>query len=128
METARFQGAIDYAEAALNLWHGLTYHELGEYAQALDNSHASEAREPVCDAPEQVREEFLHNRALASLRLHDMDQGITTLRAVIPQALSMGNEQELVEAREAYHMMQFLAAGESLAPAPALKDLLKVHD
>lgn len=124
----RFPGAIDYAEAALNLWDGLTYHELGEYAQALDDSHAGNPEEPICDAPEQVRGEFLQNRALASLRLHDMDQGVTTLRAAIPQALSMGNEQELVEAREAYHMMQFLHPGDSTAPVLELKDLLKKHD
>jgi transcriptional regulator with XRE-family HTH domain len=127
-ETFRFPGTIDYAETALNLWDGLAYHELGEYAQALDNSNASNPEESVCDAPEQVRGEFLQNRALASLRLHDMDQGITTLRAVIPQALSMGNEQELVEAREAYHMMQFLSPGEPTTPANELKDLLKKHD
>jgi transcriptional regulator with XRE-family HTH domain len=127
-ETSRFSGTIDYVEVALTLWDGLTYHELSEYAQALDNSHADNSKEPVCDASEQVRGEFLHNRALASLRLHDMDQGITTLRAVIPQVLSMGNEQELVEAREAYHMMQFLAPGESPTLAQEMKDLMKRHD
>ena len=127
-EAFGFPGTIDYAEAALNVWDGLTYYELGEYAQALDNSCAGNPQELVCDAPEQVRGEFLQNRALASLRLHDMKQSITTLRAVIPQALSMGNEQELVEAREAYHMMQFLLPGESTTPAQELKDLLKKHD
>lgn len=127
-EQALFHGSIDYVEAALNLWDGITYHELGEYAQALDDSQPGSREEPVCDAPEQVRGEFLQNRALASLRLHDMDHGITTLRSVIPQALSMGNEQELVEAREAYHMMQFLLPGESVTPAQELKDLLKKHD
>jgi hypothetical protein len=126
--TFRFPGAIDYAEAALNLWDGLAYHELGEYAQALDASHSGNPDEPICDAPEQVRGEFLQNRALASLRLHDMDQGVTTLRAAIPQALSMGSEQELVEAREAYHMMQFLRPANSTTPALELKDLLKKHD
>lgn len=123
-----FSGSIDYAEAALNLWHGITYHELGEYVQALDNSRPGSREEPVCDAPEQVRGEFLHNRALASLRLHDMDQGITTLRAAIPQALSMGNERDLVEAREAYHMMQFLAPNEPATSNRELRDLLKKHD
>ena len=123
-----FPGASNYIEAALNLWEFLTYYELGEYAQALDNSRTGRPEEPICDAPEQVRGEFLENRALAALRLHDMDQGITTLRAAIPQALSMGNEQELVEAHEAYHMMQFLIPGETLTPAQELKDLLKTHD
>ncbi len=127
-ESWHFAGAIDYAEAALSIWDGLTYHELGEYARALDNACSGEQKESVCDAPEQVRGAFLQNRALASLRLHDMDHGVTTLRAAIPQAFSMGNEQELVEAREAYHMMQFLLPGESLASARELKDLLKKHD
>lgn len=127
-EAFSFPVTIDYAEAALSLWDGLIYQELDEYAQALDNSRFSDRAEPVCDAPQHVRGEFLHNRALASLRLHDMDQGITTLRAVIPQALSMGNEQELVEAREAYHVMQFLSSGESTTPAKELRDLLKKHD
>ena len=123
-----FPGASNYIEAALNLWEFLTYYELGEYAQALDNLRTGRPEEPICDAPEQVRGEFLENRALAALRLHDMDQGITTLRAAIPQALSMGNEQELVEAHEAYHMMQFLIPGETLTSAQELKDLLKTHD
>lgn len=123
-----FPGPIDYATAALNLWHGLTYHELSEYAHVLDNSGVNNSENPISDAPEQVREEFLQNRALASLRLHDMDRSITTLRAAIPQALSMGDEQELVEARSAYHMMQFLVPGETATHAQELKDLLKTHD
>jgi transcriptional regulator with XRE-family HTH domain len=127
-EDARFSGSIDYADVALTLWDGLTYYELGEYALALDNAHMGKSKEPVCDAPEQIREEFLHNRALASLRLHDMDQRVTTLRAAIPQALSMGNEQELIEARAAYHMMQFLTPGDSAASTQELKDLLMRHD
>lgn len=127
-ETFRFPGAIDYAETALTLWDGLIYYELGEYALALDNSPAGNPAEPICEATEQVRGEFLQNRALAALPLHDMDQGITILRAAIPQALSMGNEQDLVEAREAYQMMQFLASSETTASAQELKDLLKMHD
>lgn len=127
-ELLHFPGPIDYVKTALILWDGLTHHELGAYAQALDDLNAGSAEEPVCDAPEQVREEFLQNRALAALRLHDMDHGITTLRAAIPQALSMGDEQELVEAREVYHMMQFLSPGNAPAPAQKLKDLFKKHD
>ncbi|HEY0754477.1 MAG TPA: helix-turn-helix transcriptional regulator [Ktedonobacteraceae bacterium] len=124
-----FPGTIDYARTALNLWDGLTYHELDTYAQVLNSSRTDNPyEEPVCDGPEEVREEFLHNRALASLRLHDMEQGITTLRAAIPQALSLGNEQELVEVRKAYHMTQFLIPGESSRPAQEVKDLLKKHD
>ena len=129
-EFHRFPPALDYAEAALNLWDGITYHELREYAQALDNLRPEITEEPVCDAPEQVRLEFLPNRALAALRLHDMDQAITTLRATVPQALSLGGEQELLEAREAYHLMQFILPADSF-PLPTtieLKDLLRKHD
>jgi|SRR5579883_1323632 transcriptional regulator with XRE-family HTH domain len=127
-ELHHFPPSIDYAEAALNLWDGITYHELTEYAQALDASQPNSQEKPVCDAPEPVRLEFLPNRALASLRLHDMDQEITTLRASLPQALSLGNEQELLEARKAYHLVQFLQPGEVPAPVAELKDLLKKHD
>jgi len=123
-----FSDTIDYATTALNLWDGLAYHELGEYAHMLDSSGAGNAEAPISDVPERIREEFLQNRALASLRLHDMDQSVTTLRAAIPQALSMGSEQELVEARNAYHMMQFLVSSDSIVPAQELKDLLKTHD
>lgn len=125
---SHFPDTIDYATTALNLWDGLTYHELSSYAHVLDSSGKSNPELPISDAPEQVREEFLQNRALASLRLHDMDQSITTLRAAIPQALSLGSEQELVEARSAYHMMQFLAPGDPGAPMQELKDLLQTHD
>ena len=127
-EFHHFPPALDYAEAALNLWDGITYHELGEYAQTLDRLKPGIAEEPVCDGPEQVRMEFLPNRALASLRLHDMDQAITTLRASIPQALSLGGEQELLEARKAYHLMQFILPGDSLSSSAELKDLLRTHD
>lgn len=123
-----FPETIDYAEAALNLWDGLTYYELGEYVQALDSSRLDATEEPVCDAPEPIRAEFLHNRALASLRLHDMDHGITTLRAAIPQVLSTSDEQKLVETREAYQVMQFLLPADSSTHAQELKDLLKMHD
>ena len=57
-----------------------------------------------------------------------MDQDVTTLRAAIPQALSMGNEQELVEAGAAYHTLQFLLPGAALPTAKELKDLFRVHD
>lgn len=120
--------SIDYAEAALNLWDGITYHELSEYAQALDASQPGSRERPVCDAPEPVRLEFLPNRALAALRLHDMKQAVTTLRANLPQALSLGSEQELLEAREAYHLVQFLLPANSTSPVTELKDLLKKHD
>ena len=123
-----FPPALDYAEAALNLWDGITYHELGEYAQTLDSLRPGTAEEPVCDGPEQVRMEFLPNRALASLRLHDMDQAITTLRASIPQALSLGGEQELLEARKAYHLIQFILPADSLSSSAEIKDLLRTHD
>lgn len=127
-EFQHFPPALDYAEAALNLWDGITYHELGEYAQTLDSLKPGIAEEPVCDGPEQVRMEFLPNRALASLRLHDMDQAITALRASIPQALSLGGEQELLEARKAYHLMQFILPGDPLSSSAELKDLLRTHD
>jgi transcriptional regulator with XRE-family HTH domain len=123
-----FPPALDYAEAALNLWDGITYHELGEYAQTLDSLRPGTVEEPVCDGPEQVRMEFLPNRALASLRLHDMDQAITTLRASIPQALSLGGEQELLEARKAYHLIQFILPADSLSSSAEIKDLLRTHD
>jgi transcriptional regulator with XRE-family HTH domain len=127
-EVLHYPVHLDYVETALNLWDGLAYHELSEYARTLDSLAPGKANERVCDAPEQIRGEFLHNRALASLRLHDMDHGITTLRAAIPQALSMGNEQELVEAREIYHMMQFLSPGEAPVAGQELKDLFRTHD
>jgi transcriptional regulator with XRE-family HTH domain len=130
-ETAEFRHfppTLDYAEAALNLWDGMIYHELDEYAQTLDSLRPGTTEEPVCDAPEQVRVEFLPNRALASLRLHDMNQAITTLRASIPQVLSLGGEQELLEARKAYHLMQFTLPGDSLSSSAELKDLLRIHD
>lgn len=127
-EFHHFPPSIDYTEAALNLWDGITYHELTEYAQALDDSQPGSRERSVCDAPEPVRLEFLPNRALAALRLHDMDQAITTLRASLPQALSLGSEQELLEAREAYHLVQFLLPADSATPIAELKDLLKKHD
>lgn len=127
-EFHHFPPALDYAEAALNLWDGITYHELREYAQALDNLRPEIAEEPVCDAPEQVRMEFLPNRALAALRLHDMNPAITTLRATIPQVLSLGDEQALLEAREAYHLMQFILPSDSRPATIELKDLLRKHD
>jgi transcriptional regulator with XRE-family HTH domain len=123
-----FPPILDYAEAALNLWDGMIYHELDEYAQTLDNLRPGTTEEPVCDAPEQVRLEFLPNRALASLRLHDMDQAISTLRASIPQVLSLGGEQELLEARKAYHLMQFTLPADSRSASSELKDLLRIHD
>ncbi len=128
LEFHHFPSSFDYTETALNIWDGVTYHELREYAQALDNSRPDNSEERVCDAPEQIRLEFLPNRALAALRLHDMNQAITTLRATIPQALSLGGEPELLEARQAYHLMQFLLPTESLTPRAELKDLLKKHD
>lgn len=127
-EFRHFPPTLDYAEAALNLWDGMIYHELDEYAQTLDSLRPGTTAEPVCDAPEQVRLEFLPNRALASLRLHDMNQAITTLRASIPQVLSLGGEQELLEARKAYHLMQFILPGDSLSHGVELKDLLRIHD
>lgn len=127
-DTIHYPVHLDYVETALNLWSGLIYHELGEYARALDSLSPGKANERVSDAPAQIRGEFLQNRALAALRLHDMDHGITMLRAAIPQALSMGNEQELVEAREIYHMMQFLSPGEAPAAGQELKDLFRTHD
>lgn len=123
-----FPPALDYVEAALSLWDGITYHELHEYAQALDSLRPEITEGPVCDAPEQVRMEFLPNRALASLRLHDMDQAVTTLRAAVPQVLSLGDEQALLEAGEAYHLMQFMLPGEVLPATVQLKDLLRKHD
>jgi transcriptional regulator with XRE-family HTH domain len=127
-EIEHFPTTLDYAATALNLWEGLTFHELDVYAHILDNLHPSETVKSISDAPEEVRLEFLPNRALAALRLHDMNQAITTLRAVIPQAMSMGNEQELVEAREIYHIMQFLLSSDAIHPATNLKDLLQKHD
>jgi len=127
-EFRQFPPILDYAEAALNLWDGMIYHELDEYAQTLDNLRPGTIEEPVCDAPEQVRLEFLPNRALASLRLHDMDQAISTLRASIPQVLTLGGEQELLEARKAYHLMQFTLPADSRSTSSELKDLLRIHD
>lgn len=128
VEFRHFPPILDYAEAALNLWDGVTYHELDEYAQTLDSLRPGTVEEPVCDGPEQVRLEFLPNRALASLRLHDMDQAISTLRASIPQALTLGGEQELLEARKAYHLMQFTLPAGSPSTSSELKDLLRIHD
>jgi transcriptional regulator with XRE-family HTH domain len=127
-EITHFPGSIDYAEIALQIWESVMYHELNEYAQELDSVQSATHLEAVCDAPEPFRQEFLHNRALASLRLHDMAESITTLRTAVPQALSLGNEQTLVEAHQIYHMMQFLQVGEPTSPASELKDLLKKHD
>jgi transcriptional regulator with XRE-family HTH domain len=127
-EIVHYPVHLDYVETALTLWDGLIYHELGKYAHTLDSLAPGKTNERVCDAPAQVRGEFLHNRALAALRLHDMDHGITTLRAAIPQALSLGNEQELVEAREIYQMMQFLSSGEAPTTGQELKDLFRTHD
>jgi len=126
-EIELFPTTLDYSATALNLWESLTFHELDVYAHVLDNLHPTENIQ-VSDAPEEVRLEFLTNRALAALRLHDMGQAITTLRAVIPQAMSMGNEQELVEAREIYHIMQFLLRADTIQPTTNLKDLLQKHD
>jgi transcriptional regulator with XRE-family HTH domain len=119
---------IDYATDALNLWNSLMQHELGEYARTLGNLRAPDELEAVYDAPELVRQEFLTNRALAALRLHDMNQAITNLRAAIPAALSLGDEQELVQAREAYHLMQFLLPVHPGSADGELKDMLKKHD
>lgn len=128
LEFHHFPPSIDYTETALNIWDGVTRHELQEYAQALDDSRPASSEEPIYDAPEQVRMEFLPNRALAALRLHDMDQAITTLRVTIPQALSLGDEAELLETHRAYHLMQFLLPGDDDPPRAELKDLLKKHD
>jgi transcriptional regulator with XRE-family HTH domain len=123
-----FPSTIDYASTALNLWDGITHDKLDEYARTLDDLRPSGGREPVCDAPEIVRMEFLSNRALAALRLHDMDQAITTMRASIPAVLTLGDERDLVEVHEAYHLMQFLLPGQASPPTSALKDMLKTHD
>jgi transcriptional regulator with XRE-family HTH domain len=123
-----FPATIDYASVALNLWDGVTRYELGEYAYILDSLRPSDVSESVYDAPEIVRSEFLSNRALAALRLHDMDLAITTLRVAFPAALSLSNEEELIEAREAHHLIQFLLPDDPNAPVTALKDLLKKHD
>lgn len=117
---------IDYASIALNHWERMTQHRLKEYARALDDF--TKQLEPICDAPEPYRLGFLPNRALAALRLHDMDQAVTCLRAAIPQIMSFGNEQELVQAREAYHLMQFLLTDNPNAPTPEPKNLFKKHD
>jgi transcriptional regulator with XRE-family HTH domain len=125
---ASFPSTLDYARAALHLWHSVIYHELDTYAQKLDDLQPLSAEAAVHDAPEQVRMEFLPNRALAALRLHDMDQAVSTLRATLPQALSLGGEHELLGAREAYHLMQFILPGEIGTSGTKLKDLLKKHD
>jgi hypothetical protein len=57
-----------------------------------------------------------------------MDQAISTLRASIPQVLSLGDEQELLEARKAYHLMQFTLPTDSRSSSSELKDLLRIHD
>jgi hypothetical protein len=75
-----------------------------------------------------MRTEFLANRALAALRLHDMDQAVTTMRATIPQTLSLGSERKMLETRSAYHLMQFLLPDDSPTPVVELKDLLQTHD
>ncbi len=127
-EIDEFPISIDYAETALTLWDGVTHYELGEYIHALEDLLPTSHSEVVYDAPEQVRHEFLQNRALAALRLHDMSQAISSLRVALPEALSMGTEQELVKADEAYHILQFFQASESSTPGSDLKDLLKKHD
>lgn len=127
-EPDQFPTNLDYADAALTLWHGLTQHELGEYARTLDTLRSFDELEAVYDAPEPVRQEFLPNRALAALRLHDMDQAISSLRTTIPAALSLGDEQDLIHAPEAYHLMQFLLPARPPSPGCSLKDLLKKHD
>lgn len=121
-----FPSSVDYAGTALNLWERITRYQLKEYARALDDF--TNQLEPVCDAPEPYRLGFLPNRALAALRLHDMHKAITSLRAAIPQALSFGNEQDLVQAREAYHLMQFLFAGNLNAPTTEPRHFFKKHD
>jgi transcriptional regulator with XRE-family HTH domain len=127
-EAHQIPPTLDYAGAALNLWDGMTYHELNTYAQALDNMRPNTSDESARDIPEQVRTEFLANRALAALRLHDMDQAVTTMRATIPQTLSLGSERKMLETRSAYHLMQFLLPGDSPTTVVELKDLLQTHD
>lgn len=129
LELYRFLPALDYAEAALNLWPGIAFHELSEYARALDNSQQSFSEECEGHISEQVRLEFLSNRALASLRLHDMDQSVAAFRATIPQAFLVKSEQKLLEVREAYHLLQFLQTSDiSTVDEAELRDLLKRHD
>ena len=128
LKTEQLPTIFEHTTLALSLWDGLIYHELEEYARTLDDLSLSDKLEAICDAPAGIRLAFLPNRALAALLLHDMDRTITALRAVIPQVLSIGNEQKLMETRDAYHMLQFMLPGESMTHISEVKDLLKKHD
>lgn len=128
LDGEQFPSLNDYAGVALHLWTGVTHCELDEYACLLENLRSVDSLDAVADAPAFIRLAFLSNRALAALPLHDMHRAITILRALIPSALSLGDEKALLETREAYHLIQFLLPSHPASPTRALKDVLKKHD
>jgi tetratricopeptide (TPR) repeat protein/transcriptional regulator with XRE-family HTH domain len=118
-----------YDRASLISNEGLTRYELGrlesdkkarnaQYEKALACFQQVETLQTGGDISERMRLEFWNNRALAALRLNDMEQSIASLTVAVPGAIALGSERRYAEAEEIYRVMDVMWDGE-----PRLREL-----
>ena len=83
-----------------------------QYQKALTSFQQVETLRAGRDVSERERLEFWNNRALAAMRLNDMEQSIGALTVAVPGAIALGSVRRYAEAEEIYRVMDVMWDGE----------------
>ncbi len=127
---------LDYGSSNLTLYEGSTHYALGlsekqqdkktRYLKAFESFKQVEALSPLRGTSERTRIQLLNSRALAALRLNEMDEFLNCMKIAIPGTAALGSKLRLAEQRHIFELMEFVWSGESRIDE--LKEMFELHD